>query len=968
MESKPQDHSTAKELFLDALEVDESERATFVREACGNDDALRRRVQELLGAHRNAAGVFSQGGAGTEGDTLDLGPGDRVGPYRLQRLLGEGGFGNVFLASQDEPVRRQVALKIVKLGMDTKAVIARFEFERQALALMDHPGIARVYDAGATESGRPYFAMELVEGVPITDYCVREALDTDACLALFRLVCQAVQHAHQKGVLHRDLKPSNVLVATVDGRPEPKVIDFGIAKATGMRLTDESIMTREGFLLGTPAYMSPEQAEGALDIDTRTDVYSLGVLLYELLSGVPPFDIRALGFEAVRRAIREEDPPRPSTRRRTRIESGEHEQGGGTTTLQTVPRELDWIVMRCLEKEPGRRYATANDLADDVERFLADHPVEAVPHSTWYRMRKLARRHRAATFAAVGVVVAVLMGTVGTTLGLVKAERLNAELDDALKATAAQVRETERQAAVAQAVNSFLTDDLLAAVRPSAGVGRGRDVLMRDVLDRAAHQLNGDVDSGGRFEDEPLIEAALRYSIGQTYEMLGMYDPARHHMQRALDLRLEELGDRHPETLAAASYAGRVQERLGNYEEARSILREVLAAQREVRGDEDEQTLTTVIRLCTVLRLMGRSDESLGMLEEAAELSERVHGAEAYSTMDLLARLGIQYTELGRFEQAEEIFRSVIDVSVRRFGADNPYTLTARMNLGNLLRGSFRFDEARVVYEDVFERQRIVDGPEHPNFLLTALNLADCLRALDRYEEAHSLLQKYQSTVTITFAASHPTRLNWVQVDARVREGLGQFDAAERGYRAVWQASSAALGPNHPDTLNSQNDIASILFELGRYDEAEEMFLTILDGWFEAVGAEHPKTLRAQKNVASFYRQTDRVDEAVAHMEEVVRTARRVLGDDDLQTLEHASALAAALALSGDIRRALALVEEAASLQDLGQGNPYLSWLTAVSHLSHAYRAVGETEEADRWQAIVDEYGDDLSGTAMQND
>ncbi len=412
------------EVFFVALERESPEaRAAYLDEVCATDPELRRRVERLLDAQPKLGSFLD---APAAGPTLTLGqpqamegPGTVIGPYKLLEQIGEGGMGVVYMAEQTQPMRRKVALKIIKPGMDTKQVIARFEAERQALALMDHPNIARVLDAGATESGRPYFVMELVKGVPITEYCDQHRLTIPERLDLFMQVCQAVQHAHQKGVIHRDIKPTNVLVTSLDGVPLPRVIDFGIAKATGPSLTDKTLFTGFAQLIGTPLYMSPEQAElSAVDVDTRSDIYSLGVLLYELLTGTTPFDqntFRTAAFDELRRIIREVEPPRPSTRLST--------LGATTTTIsdnrQTDVRklnralrgELDWIVMKALEKVRQRRYETASGLARDVKRYLAGEPVEARPPTTWYRLTKFARRNRLVLTTAGLIALTLITGT-----------------------------------------------------------------------------------------------------------------------------------------------------------------------------------------------------------------------------------------------------------------------------------------------------------------------------------------------------------------------------------------------------------------------------------------------------------------------------------------------------------------------------------------------------------------------------
>ena len=443
----PTPNPRAKDVFLNAVEItDPGERAAFLDSACAGDAGLRFRVEALLAAHERPESLLDRAAvAPVEGDTLPHasatapveGPGSRVGPYLLLEPLGEGGMGTVFLAEQHEPVRRKVALKVIKPGMDSKQVIARFEAERQALALMDHPNIAKVLDADTTADGRPYFVMELVKGIPITRFCDEQRLTTRERLELAIPVCQAVQHAHQKGIIHRDLKPSNVLIALYDGKPVPKVIDFGVAKATGPRLTDQTLYTEFGAVVGTLEYMSPEQAEmNNLDIDTRSDIYALGVLLYELLTGTTPLTSRRVKEAAlleVLRVIREEEPPRPSTRLSQSAESlptiSAQRQTEPARLTKLVRGELDWIVMKALEKNRDRRYETANALAMDVQRYLTDEPVQACPPSRWYRLRKVARRHKGVLTAAAVVFLALVAGTAAATWQAVRATRAEGQAE-----------------------------------------------------------------------------------------------------------------------------------------------------------------------------------------------------------------------------------------------------------------------------------------------------------------------------------------------------------------------------------------------------------------------------------------------------------------------------------------------------------------------------------------------------------
>jgi len=520
-----------RSIFMEALGFDDPrEREAHILRACGGDERLRARVEALLRRHQSDDVLALDRVPDVDlSVTADLPPaaehpGTVIGPYKLLEQIGEGGMGIVYMAEQVQPIRRKVALKIIKPGMDTKQVIARFEAERQALAIMDHPNIARVFDAGPTESGRPYFVMELVRGIPITDYCDREQLSIPGRLGLFVLVCQAVQHAHQKGIIHRDLKPSNVLVTLHDGVPVPKVIDFGIAKATGQQLTEKTLFTGFAQFVGTPLYMSPEQAEmSGLDIDTRSDIYSLGVLLYELLTGTTPFDretFRKAAFDEIRRIIREQEPPKPSTRLSTlgaTIAAVSGNRGSDPRRLtHSVRGELDWVVMKCLEKDRTRRYETASGLAADVRRHLHDEPVEACPPSATYRLRKLARKHRAAMVTLAGFAAVILIAAIVSTLLAIRAttaERLASQ----------RLTESEKARRQAEAVSRRLVDIFR---RPDPSLD-GRQVKVVDLLDQAARDLDAE------FPGASKIKGELLHTLGETYDGLGLYDRSAELLTKA---------------------------------------------------------------------------------------------------------------------------------------------------------------------------------------------------------------------------------------------------------------------------------------------------------------------------------------------------------------------------------------------------------------------------------------------------
>ncbi len=526
------------ELFDAALDFpNPRERAAYLDKTCAGRPELRQRVDALLAAHDKAAGFLEVRRAqGTSAATVRLNlpaeekPGDIIGRYKLLQKIGEGGCGVVYMAEQETPVRRRVALKVIKLGMDTKEVVARFEAERQALALMDHPNIAKVLDAGATTAGRPYFVMELVKGIPATRYADENKLDTRERLDLFIQICQAVQHAHQKGIIHRDIKPSNILVADHDGVPVPKVIDFGIAKATtDQRLTDKTLFTALEQFVGTPAYMSPEQAKlSGLDIDTRSDIYSLGVLLYELLTGKTPFDPTRLfnaGFEGIRRIIREEDPPRPSACLSTLAHAelttlANQRRAEPPKLLNSIRGDLDWIVMKCLEKDRTRRYETASGLAADVQRHLGNEPVVARPPSASYRFQKMVRRNRFVFASAACVLITLIVGIVGTTLGLVRAERhrRNAE------ATLRLAQENFEQARAAVADLLAVADEDLYDV---AGMQPLRVKLMRAAIDRYKGFLDRSTSGPGSRADLARLYVKYGFAAGQIgYDYEAVVLPA----------------------------------------------------------------------------------------------------------------------------------------------------------------------------------------------------------------------------------------------------------------------------------------------------------------------------------------------------------------------------------------------------------------------------------------------------------
>jgi non-specific serine/threonine protein kinase/serine/threonine-protein kinase len=902
------DPRRVKELFVAALDLTDAQgRQAFLEQECRGDADLRQRLEALLRAHDQPQPALDQplaavaaaptGPATASADSLaEEQPGAILaGKYKLIERIGEGGMGSVWMAQQTEPVKRTVAVKFIKGVGDSKAVLARFEAERQALALMDHPNIARVLDAGTTERGSPFFVMELVKGVPITQFCDARKLTPRQRLELFVPVCQAIQHAHQKGIIHRDVKPSNVLVALYDDRPVPKVIDFGLAKATGTPLTEQTLHTGFGALVGTPQYMSPEQATlNNLDIDTRSDIYSLGVLLYELLTGSPPFrrkDLEKAGMLEVLRVIREEEPSKPSTKVSTAdaLPSLAADRGTEPAKLTRLLRgEIDWMVMKALEKERSRRYETANGFAMDIQRYLADEPVQAGPPSAAYRLRKFVKRHKARVVAAGLVLLALVAGMVGTTLGLLRAtqaeQKARAAADEQRQAKEAAVEQrnraekserdekaarlrAEEQAAIVRAVNEFVQKDLLGqadvANQPGSHRGRNPDVTVRTLLDRASRNIEG------KFKDQPLTEAAIRLTLADTYWNLAQYEDVERHLLRSIELRTAKL------------------------------------------GADDSDTLTSKNSLATL------------------------------------------YQDLAQYGKAEALFKEVLRGRTARLGADHPDTISSQNNLGLLYLFENKYDLAEPLLQEALKRTIARDGPHHKNTSPIKCNLAILYQNQEKYDKAEPLLLDVLRERLDEVGPDHVNTLNSKHNLASLYMDQKKYDKAQPLFEQVVQGYLVARGADHPDTLYAKNGLATLYFYQGKYDQAEVLLRDALKGLAAKLGANHPTTRTARDNLVQVYLSQEKYDRAEPLCRELVASARRESGAASAATASRLALLGLCLLKQDKHAEAETVLTECLAIREKKQLE---EWATFNTRSMLGGALLGQKKYADAEPLLTDGY------------
>lgn len=736
---------------------------------------------------------------------------EEIGPYRILGLLGEGGMGVVYEAMDTGPVRRRVAVKVIRAGFASRDVLARFDAERQALALMDHGGIAKVLQAGATDDGQPYVVMELVKGVPLTEYCDVHRLTTQQRIELFIAVCHAVQHAHQKGVIHRDLKPSNVLVVEEDGSPRPKIIDFGIAKAVGQQLTENTLITHAGVALGTAAYMSPEQAESSgLDVDTRTDIYSLGVILYELLVGRLPIEPQVMGYHAFILGLtsREIRVPVPSDRLVTLGEQRDLVARARRTHPDQLRRDLrgdlDWVVLTALEPERSRRYATALALADDLKRTLANEPVTARPPSATYRLSKFVQRHRVGVAASAVMVVALAASTLVATIGFVRA------------------RHAEQRAATEAAAAAEVTDFVVGLFRvfdpdEPRGTVPARDITARELLDRGAARAMNDLNN------QPAQQGRILQTIGDAYVSLGLFDEATRQLERALAARERDVGPNDPILAETHLTLGQAARGLGDYATAERHLERALELRASSVGPMHADAAQVMAALALVRMRQGRLAEAESLYLRVVLIDDAALDPEDPRLARDLMGLGVVYWSQGRYQDAEPFLRRSLEIRERILGPDHADLASVLNNLGAAYFMLGRYPEALQHYERtraIYERTL---DPMHPNMASVLNNLGETQWKLGRLDLAEPMLRRALEIKERRLAPGNPTIAVTLNALAGVLRDKGALGEAEATYRRAFELRVRHYPSGDPNIAESARDLAALLRRVGRAAEASRI-------------------------------------------------------------------------------------------------------------------------------------------------
>lgn len=956
----PASWKQAWELFTAAADLPAQEREGFLR-ACGAAEDVLSQVRELLVEAELPDGEDQTAAESATLTAVMEEPLSRIGPYELLSVIGQGAMGVVYLAEQTAPFRRTVAIKVVRQGMRTREVLERFSIERRALALMDHPNIARVFDAGQTAGGQPYFAMEFVPGVPITTYCEERRLAVRQRLELLVPICNAIQHAHQKGIIHRDIKPRNVLVTEVDGKPIVKVIDFGVARAVDASGAD-SMMTQFGSVVGTIAYMSPEQA--SLDhasVDTRSDIYSTGVLAYELLTrttpiaGIPEGSNPAVGLLNALAQIQTREPEAPSRR----------------APAEHLELEIDWIVMKAIEKEPSRRYQTVNGFGLDIQRFLNGEPVEAGRPSPAYRFRKTVYRHRwllATTSAFVLVLLAATLVSVRQAIRATKAEEAAVEERDrarlaehaarreAFRAQSAEERIREEQeivfaekrradseAEISRTVGDFLQNDLLAQASPNVQAGPSTkpdpNLTIREVLDRASARVDE------KLANQPKVRAAIEHTLGSTYLELGLYEKARAHSERAAELRGRWLGPGHPDTLSSLDRQAAALQGLAQYPRAEAIWNGILTRQRAAHGERHPLTLSTLRRLAMLYRAQGKYPQAENLLAKVLATRRQYLGADTQDTLRAAGDLAAVYTSMGKHGEAEKLQRTTYEARRRLLGEEHPETLSSLHDLAVAVHYLSRVAEAEPLYRKALEAQRRVLGLPHAQTRVTMNGLGSCLNRLGKTQEALTLRLELVELEKRYAGERHPSTLSAIHNLATVYESLGDFDRAVDVYRQALGLQREVLGAENPAVLLTMYNLAGVLRRIGQFGQAATLLEQVIETRRRVLGAAHPAVQMARSALALAYSDLGRHEEAAEIANDAWEARRRRFGDNHFQTADAATARALAITGLGRFAEARQSGEQALATRLL-MGGDHPDTLDAIESLALIYLRSGNASEA----------------------
>ena len=870
-------------LFEQALELPADQRSAFLHKACGTDTKLLARVQDLLSLVENEANDDN-----AERKFLDEeGVGHRIDRYDLKSVLGEGGFGVVYLAEQTEPVTRRVALKIIKLGMDTRAVLRRFEAERQTLAMLDHSDIARLLDGGQTKSGRPYFVMEYVDGRSITEYCDSEKLGITRRLELFKHACEAVQHAHTKGVIHRDIKPSNILVATIDGKAIVKVIDFGISKLLDTRGDAKLLVTESGQFIGTPDYMSPEQASGSADIDTRSDVYSLGMVLYELLSGTLPFDpdeLRRKSYREIQHIVTEVDPPAPSTRLLT-IETKDVERFGRIAALRLerpnellskLKSELEWIPLKAMRKEPHNRYRSATDLAEDIQNYLDGKPLVAAPESKAYRARKYIKRNRG-TVVSVTVVFVVILAGFATTLWQWRIALAN-----------------ERRAIV---VKNFITQ-IFEHSNPM--LGGNKDFTVKQAMDQAIEKLNN-----GILEDQPQVQAEMQLLIS-----------------RILKDNEENVG-------------------------AIELAERALATMEVLQGPNQPDVARSLRLLAQAYYSQARYEEAEPLYKRALTIWQVSLGSEHPEASMCLNDLAALYCKQGKFEQSEQLLNQCLAICEKKLGPNHPDVATSLTNLANNYLSQGKYSRVEPLAKRalvIWEKSR---GPEHPDVARGLNNLAQSYIKQDQYENAKPLIERALWIREKSLGPDHSDVASALNTLGDVYMHLGLISQTEPLYNRALLIREKAFGLNHPDVADSLNNLAVLYCTEDKYAEAEPLMTRAIAISEKSLGSNHPDTGFYLNSLADLYKKQSQFVQALSLYKRVLVIREKSFGPDHPDVDQTLNNLAWICYKQRQYSLAVPYLIQALAIREKTLGKDNLGVATILNNLASLYFQQGQYAQAE---------------------